>query len=38
MDRLRQARGNWVVGERFWGRETDIDLFVEAIATAHIYS
>ncbi|MFH1740967.1 MAG: ATP-binding protein [bacterium] len=29
--RLKLAYGNWVVGKRFWGREKDIELFVERI-------
>ena len=29
--RLTQGHGNWVVGERFWDRETDIDSFIEQI-------
>ena len=30
-DRLTQANGNWVAGERFWDREDDIALFIERI-------
>ncbi len=29
--RLKQGHGNWVVGEQFWDRETDIDSFIELI-------
>ena len=31
MAKLIQARGNWVTGDRFWGRETDIKLFIERL-------
>ncbi len=31
MDKLIQAQGNWVTGDRFWGRETDIKLFIERL-------
>ena len=27
-DKLKQAVGNWVVGERFWDREVDLDLLM----------
>ncbi|MDD5171082.1 MAG: hypothetical protein PHN75_19860, partial [Syntrophales bacterium] len=27
MDKLKQAHGNWVTGDRFWDREEDINLF-----------
>ncbi len=38
MDRkLQQAQGNWVVGERFWGRENDIGILTRMIDDgAHI--
>lgn len=37
MDKLKQAYGNWVDGDRFWDREKDIDLLVEKIGEgAHI--
>ena len=38
MDRkLRQAQGNWVDGDRFWGREDDIRMLVRKIDEgAHI--
>ena len=29
--RLKQGHGNWVVGEQFWDRETDVDSFIELI-------
>ncbi len=33
---LKMAHGNWVVGHRFWGRETDLELFISWIdAGAH---
>ncbi len=33
---LKMALGNWVVGDRFWGRETDLELFISWIdAGAH---
>jgi energy-coupling factor transporter ATP-binding protein EcfA2 len=28
---LKPAHGNWVQGDRFWGREVDIELFTERI-------
>ena len=31
MAKLKQAHGNWVVGEQFWDREEDLELFVERI-------
>ncbi|UCC29979.1 MAG: hypothetical protein JSU86_17485 [Phycisphaerales bacterium] len=31
MERLKQAGGNWVTGDRFWGREKDISLFIERL-------
>jgi uncharacterized protein len=34
---LKRATGNWVVGERFWDRETELELFQERIDEgAHI--
>ena len=27
MDKLKQAHGNWVTGDRFWNREEEIELF-----------
>jgi len=35
--KLKQAHGNWVAGDRFWGREVELSLFGERIAEgAHI--
>ncbi len=31
MEKLKQAHGNWVDGDRFWDREKDIELMVEKI-------
>lgn len=28
-DKLQRANGNWVVGDRFWDRERELDLFTE---------
>ncbi len=37
MDRLKQAYGNWVDGDRFWDRDKDIELLVEKLDEgAHI--
>ena len=37
MDRLKQANGNWVVGDRFWGRQEEVRLFMQRIDEgAHI--
>ncbi|MDR3557434.1 MAG: hypothetical protein P4L55_21975 [Syntrophobacteraceae bacterium] len=37
MDRLKQAYGNWVEGDRFWDREKDVELLIEKIHDgAHI--
>jgi hypothetical protein len=37
MDRLKQAHGNWVEGDRFWDREKDVELLIEKIEEgAHI--
>src|SRR5262245_11558983 len=34
---LKRATGNWVIGERFWDRETELELFQERIDEgAHI--
>ena len=33
---LKMAHGNWVSGDRFWGREIDLELFISWIdAGAH---
>lgn len=29
--RIKMAHGNWVEGDRFWGREVDLDLFTSRI-------
>lgn len=29
--KLKQSYGNWVTGDRFWDRETDLELFIEKI-------
>ena len=31
MEKLKQAHGNWVTGDRFWDREEDIDLFCSKV-------
>lgn len=31
LNSLKPAHGNWVQGDRFWGRETDLRLFEEGI-------
>ncbi len=31
MPALKQAHGNWVAGDRFWDRETELDLFLNRI-------
>ncbi len=31
MTKLQQAHGNWVDGDRFWNRETEIEQFIEMI-------
>lgn len=31
MDKLKQAHGNWVDGERFWNREPDLALFIQRV-------
>ncbi len=36
-EKLKQAHGNWVVGERFWNRESDIELLIKKLdESAHI--
>jgi hypothetical protein len=29
--KLKMAHGNWVAGDRFWGRETDLEIFASRI-------
>lgn len=37
MQKLKQASGNWVDGEKFWDRESEMELFMEKIQEgAHI--
>jgi uncharacterized protein len=37
MTKLTQAHGNWVSGERFWGREEDLELLTDRLGEgAHI--
>jgi len=31
MDKLKRAQGNWVVGDRFWNRDQDIESFIGRI-------
>lgn len=37
MDTLMRAHGNWVVGERFWDRESELELLIEYLEEgAHV--
>lgn len=28
---MKMAQGNWVIGDQFWGRQEDLELFVERV-------